>query len=99
MSKKNNKEISKQEISKVRRLAIRNKPNVMRKNIRIKIDDVDYSFIIKGIGRKSVKLELYIDYETLLKNKDDGIVEKKLYGVLNTIYEGGRAISSSEVSE
>ena len=100
MSKIKNLEISKQEISEVKTLAMHNKPNVMHKKLRIEIDDVEYSFIIKGVGRKSVKLELYIDYETLLKNKDKGIVEKRIYDAISTIYEKGQAIKpQSEVSE
>lgn len=95
-----NREISKQEISEVKRLSMHNKPNVMHKKLRIEIDDVEYSFIIKGVGRKSVKLELYIDYETLLKNKDKGIVERRIYDAISTIYEKGQAIKpQNEVSE
>ena len=93
-------EISKQEISEIKTLAIHNKPNVMYKKLRIEIDGIEYSFIIKGVGRKSVKLELYIDYQTLLENKDCGVVEKRIYDAINTIYEKGKAVKSSdEVSE
>lgn len=99
MSKVKDKEISKQEISEVKTLAIHNKSNVMYKKLRIEIDDIEYNFIIKGVGRKSVKLELYIDYQTLLENKDCGVVEKRIYDAINTIYEKGKAIKADEVSE
>ena len=99
MGKIKQMEISKQEISEVKNLAIHNKSNVMYKKLRISIDGVEYNFIIKGVGKKSVKLELYIDYETLLKNKDCGIVEKRIYDAISTIYEKGKAIKADEVSE
>lgn len=99
MSKVKDKEISKQEISEVKTLAIHNKSNVMYKKLRIEIDDIEYNFIIKGVGRKSVKLELYIDYQTLLENKDCGVVEKRIYDAISTIYEKGKAIKADEVSE
>lgn len=99
MCKVKDKEISKQEISEVKTLAIHNKSNVMYKKLRIEIDDIEYNFIIKGVGRKSVKLELYIDYQTLLENKDCGVVEKRIYDAISTIYEKGKAIKADEVSE
>ena len=99
MAKIKELEISKQEISEIKTLAFHNKPNVMYKKLRIEIDDIEYNFIIKGVGRKSVKLELYIDYQTLLENKDCGVVEKRIYDAINTIYEKGKAIKADEVSE
>lgn len=98
----NNKNDSKidKEILEVKKLCMHNKPNVMYKKLRIKIDDIEYDFILKGVGKKAIKLELYIDYETLLKNKDTGIVEKKIYDIMSTIYEKGKPVKTSdEVSD
>ena len=92
-------EISKQEVSEVKTLALHNKPNVMHKKLRIKFDNIEYGFIIKGVGNKAIKLELYVNYETLLKNKDSGLVEKRVYDAISTIYEKGQAVKDNEVSD
>ena len=89
-------EISKQETSEFKNLAKHNKENVMHKKMRVKFGDKEYDFIIKGIGQKAVKLELYCYYESILRNKDDGVIEKRLYDKISAIYEKGVEVKSSD---
>lgn len=77
---------NKQDINEFRNLSFKNKSNVMYKKVRFSIDDVDYESIIKGIGQKAVKLELYLSYERILTNKDEGVLEKLIWDKINTIY-------------
>lgn len=88
--------ISNQEKTEFKNLAKHNKPNIMYKKVRIKFKDVEYEFIIKGVGQKAVKLELYCDYESILKNKDNGIIESRLYDKISAIYEKGVEVKSSD---
>lgn len=97
MGKVKESEILNQEISEVRNLALHNKRNVMYKKLRIEIDGIEYEFQIRGVGKQAIKLELYTDYETLLQNKDVGIIEKRIYDAISTIYEKGKAVKSNEV--
>lgn len=77
---------SSEKISELRNLAFKNKPNLMYKKIRFSVDDVDYESIIRGIGKKTIKLELYLDYERILNYKESGILEKPLWDKINTIF-------------
>ena len=96
MEEKNNLKVSKKDISEFKNLAIHNKSDVMFKKMRIKFDGVEYDFIIKGVGQKAVKLELYCNYESILANKDNGIIESKLHDKLSAIYEKGVEVKSSD---
>ena len=87
--------ISNKEKSEFKNLAKHNKQNIMYKKLRIKFGSVEYDFIIKGVGQKAVKLELYCDYESILRNKDDGIIEKRLYDKISAIYENGKPIKAN----
>lgn len=42
----------------------------------------DYRVKIGGIGNKSIKFEIFIDYETLLKNKNGDSLESCFYDYL-----------------
>lgn len=86
MSRIKDNQISKLEVSELKNLSFRNKPNLMYKTIRFSINDIGYESIIKGIGQKTVKLELYLDYERILDNRNTGILEKELWDKINTIY-------------
>ena len=98
MGKINELEISKQDKIEFKNLALHNKKDVMFKKVRIKFENNEYDFIIKGVGQKAVKLELYCYYESILKNKDDGIIEKRLYDKINTIYDNRKPFKTcSEV--
>ena len=90
--------ISNHEVTEFKNLAKHNKSNIMYKKVRIKFGSVEYDFIIKGVGQKAVKLELYCDYASILTNKDNGVIEKRLYDKISAIYENGKPIKAdSEV--
>ena len=78
--------ISKREIDELRNLALHNKSAVMYKKVRLDVDDSEYEFQIKGVGKKAIKLELYLGYERILSDKDGGVLEKLLWDKLNTVY-------------
>lgn len=42
----------------------------------------EYKFKVGGIGNKSIKLEIFLDYETILANKEAGGVEETIYNKL-----------------
>lgn len=86
------KSISNEETTQFKNLALHNKKDVMFKKLRIKLNDVEYDFIIKGVGQKTVKLELYCSYESILLNKNNGVIEKRLHDKLSTIYENGKSV-------
>ena len=86
MGKVKDKQISDMEISELKNLSFKNKPNLMYKKIRFSVDGIDYESIIKGVGNKTVKLELYLDYERILNNRNKGILEKPLWDKINTVY-------------
>ena len=58
----------------------------MYKKVRINLGETPYELIIKGVGNKAIKLELYLNYETILNNKDSGTIESILWDKLNTVY-------------
>lgn len=77
-------------INELKNLSFRNKKNLMYKRVRVIFDGIEYPFLIKGVGNKTIKLELFVSYEDILKNKDEGIIETKLYDKINTVYEDKR---------
>ena len=58
----------------------------MNKSIDIEIQEDNYTLFIKGVGGKAIKLELYLNYETLLENKNSGYLEQKIYKKINRVY-------------
>ena len=42
----------------------------------------EYKFKVGGIGNKSIKLEIFLDYETILANKEAGGIEETVYNKL-----------------
>ena len=47
----------------------------------------DYKVKIGGMGRKSIKCEIYLDYGTILENKNNNGLEQMIYDKLFTIGE------------
>lgn len=86
MARIKDKQISDMDISELKNLSFKNKSNLMYKKIRVSVDDIEYESIIRGVGKKAVKLELYLDYERILNNRDKGILEKPLWDKINTVY-------------
>ena len=75
------------EVKELRNLARHNRNNIMNKSITICINGKEYSFLIKGVGAKAIKLECYFSYEDILKNHDNNAIESKLWNKINTIYK------------
>lgn len=74
------------EVREVRNLAKHNKNNIMFKSLDIEIGNSQYSPIIKGVGAKAIKLELYIYYEDILNKHDKEVLEGILWEKINRVY-------------
>ena len=70
----------------VRNLAKHNKRNIMFKTVEIDLDGAKYPLIIKGVGAKAIKLELYIYYEDILNEHDSKVLEGMLWDKIDRVY-------------
>ena len=73
-------------VNEIKNLALSQKPHLMYKSIQLSDNDINYQLQIRGVGKKAIKLELYLDYERISNLKDDGTIEKQLWEKLNTIH-------------
>ena len=74
------------EVREVRNLAKHNKSNIMVKTIDLDLNGKEYPLMIKGVGAKSIKLELYIYYEDILNEHDKQVLEGLLWDKINKVY-------------
>ena len=84
------------ETRELRNLAKHNKNNIMFKSVDIDIGDNTYSPIIKGVGAKAIKLELYIYYEDILNEHDKRVLEGILWEKINRIYPDNKSTTIGE---
>lgn len=70
---------------------LRNLSRLKKSKMRFKTFDSfihgDYKVKIGGMGIKSIKCEIYLDYESILVNKSNGGLEQMIYDTLLTIGE------------
>ena len=66
------------DLQRLKNTASYNKKHLMYKTFIVSINDRNALLKIMGVGKKKVKLDLFVDYEDILKYKDVG-VEKILY--------------------
>lgn len=74
------------EVREVRNLAKHNKRHIMYKTVEIDLNGDTYPLVIKGVGAKAIKLELYIHYEDILNEHDKRVLEGLLWDKLNRVY-------------
>ena len=74
------------ETREVRNLAKHNKRNLMYKTVEIDLKGAEYPLMIKGVGEKAIKLELYIYYENILNEHDSKVLEGILWNKINKVY-------------
>lgn len=74
------------EVKEVRNLAKHNKRNIMYKTVELDLNGAKYPLMIKGVGAKAIKLELYIHYESILNEHDTKVLEGILWDKINTVY-------------
>ena len=74
------------EVREVRNLAKHNKRNIMYKTVDIDLQGANYPLVIKGVGAKAIKLELYIHYEDILNEHDSKVLEGILWDKINRVY-------------
>lgn len=75
------------EVQELRNLARHNKRHLMNKSIDIELKKSDYPLFIKGVGAKAIKLELYLNYDTILENKNSGYLEQILHDKINRVHQ------------
>lgn len=75
------------ETREVRNLAKHNKRNIMYKTVEIDLNGDKYPLIIKGVGAKAIKLEMYIYYEDILNEHDSKVLEGILWDKINRVYK------------
>lgn len=88
MTKNNNlnENVSDVEVKELFNLAMKKKKNMRFRTYESFING-DYKVRIGGIGNKSIKCEIYLDYERILDNKDTEGLEQMIYNKLLTIGE------------
>ena len=85
----------KKETRELRNVAYRNKSNVKRRRVTMKLNGCDYDLHIRGVGTKSVKLELFVHYEDIVKDKDDPL-NKLLWDILTEVYKDTKSTTIGE---
>lgn len=81
------------EVREVRNLAKHNKRNIMYKSVELKSNGDTYPLVIKGVGAKAIKLELYIYYEDILNEHDSKVLEGILWDKINRVYKDTQSTS------
>ena len=73
--------INKQDVMELRNLALAKKSSIKYRTITSDIDG-EYRVKLAGVGNKAIKLEIFLDYETILANKTAGGLEETIYNKL-----------------
>lgn len=73
--------INKTDIKELRNLALAKKSSIKYRTLTSAIDG-EYKVRLAGIGNQSIKLEIFLDYETILVNKMAGGLEETIYNKL-----------------
>ena len=69
------------EVIELKNLALNKKSSIKYRTLSSYIAGT-YKFKVGGIGNKSIKLEIFLDYETILANKTAGGLEETIYNKL-----------------
>lgn len=77
---------SETEVAEVRNLAMKKKKHIRFRTYESHIDG-DYKVRVEGMGDKSIKCVIYLDYKTILENKANNGLENMIYDKLLTIGE------------
>ena len=78
--------ISETEVRELKNLSMKKKDKMRFKTFDSFING-DYKVKIGGMGNKSIKCEIYLDYESILLNKSNNGLEQMIYNKLMTIGE------------
>lgn len=70
--------LDKTNIEEFRNLALAKKSSIKYRTITSAING-EYKIKFGGIGNKTIKLEIFLDYETILANKTAGGLEETIY--------------------
>ncbi len=73
--------INKTDVTEFRNLALKKKSSIKYRTLSSDIYG-EYKFKVGGIGNKSIKLEIFLDYETILADKSAGGIEETIYNKL-----------------
>lgn len=78
--------VSDVEVKELHNLAMKKKSKMRFRTFESLIDG-EYKVKIGGMGNKSIKCEIYLDYRTILENKNNNGLEQMIYDKLFTIGE------------
>lgn len=73
------------DIQRLRNTALHNRRKLIQSTVIANVDDKNTLFKVSGIGKDAVKLTVFVSYQDILKNKDNGLTEK-LYKMINKVY-------------
>lgn len=73
--------ITEVEITELRNLALSKKSSIKFRTLESSISGL-YRVRVGGVGNKSIKLEIFLDYETILANRTAGGLEQSIYNKL-----------------
>ncbi len=73
------------DIQRLRNTALHNRRKLIQSTVIANVDEKNTLFKISGIGKSTVKLTVFVSYDSILKNKDNGLTEK-LYKMINKVY-------------
>ena len=74
------------EVDELRRTAKFNRKHRVNQTIISNIDNSKYSLKICWISAKGIKLELFLDWDDILKYHNHKHLENVLYNKINTVY-------------
>ena len=73
--------ITKKDIKELRNLALSKKTELKYKSLLSSING-EYRVRLIGMGYKTIRLDIFLDYETILANKTAGGLEETIYNKL-----------------
>ena len=73
--------ITKKDIKELRNLALSKKTELKYKSLLSSING-EYRVRLIGMGYKTIRLDIFLDYETILANKTAGGIEETIYNKL-----------------
>ena len=79
-------EYTEKEVAEVRNLAMKKKKYMRFRNYESHING-DYNVRVEGMGHKSIKCTIYLNYKKILENKANNGLEQMIYDKLLTVGE------------
>lgn len=79
--------ISETDIKELKTTALRNREHILYRTIIPEINGNKRNPLrIAGVGQKAIRLDTYLNYESILKYSDSGSLEEEMKKIINTVY-------------